>query len=74
MSNMFFFFNLKYELGAVAIPKSVTKARIESNIQIFDFELSAEDRAYIDGFQTGQRLVNLSDAKHSKYWPFGIEY
>lgn len=58
----------------MAIPKSVKKSRIEQNINIFDFELSAEDRAYIDGFQNGKRLVNLSDAKHSKYWPFGIEY
>ena len=34
--------------GAVAIPKSTKKVRLAENIDIFDFELSAEEMAVID--------------------------
>jgi len=63
-----------HEIGTVPIPKSVRKERIESNIDIFDFKLSKEDAAVMEGYHTGKRRVGLSDAKHCKFWPFGIEY
>jgi diketogulonate reductase-like aldo/keto reductase len=31
------------EQGAVPLPKSVTPARMQENIDVFDFELSAQD-------------------------------
>lgn len=65
---------LQFELGTVPIPKSVTKSRIEVNIDIFDFKLSPEDVAVLDGFQCGKRRVEFLDAKHSKFWPFAIEF
>ncbi|KAH6862425.1 hypothetical protein AA0118_g7412 [Alternaria tenuissima] len=36
------------QMGFVPLPKSVTKSRIEENVQIYDFELSAEDMKSLD--------------------------
>ena len=42
--------------GVVTIPKSVKKERIESNSDIFDFEISSEDVAYLDSLDRGERI------------------
>ncbi len=42
--------------GVVTIPKSTKKERIEGNADIFDFELSGEDMARIDGLDRGRRI------------------
>jgi 2,5-diketo-D-gluconate reductase A len=55
------------QLGNVAIPKSVTPARIRENIEIFDFELSDEEMTAIAGSSQGptavsaQRIAGESD-------------
>ncbi|CAD7083079.1 unnamed protein product [Hermetia illucens] len=60
--------------GVVPIPKSVTKSRIQANIDIFDFQLSAEDRQVLDGFNTGHRIIPMTHAKNSPHYPFHEEF
>ena len=43
------------EHGSIIIPKSVTPERIRSNIDLFDFELSADEVASIDALEAGNR-------------------
>jgi methylglyoxal/glyoxal reductase len=42
--------------GVVAIPKSVHRERIISNAQIFDFEITTDDMAAIDGLDKHERV------------------
>lgn len=43
------------QLGNVVFPKSLTPSRIEENIDIFDFELSEDEVARIEGLDRGHR-------------------
>ncbi|XP_064080839.1 aldo-keto reductase family 1 member B1-like isoform X2 [Macrobrachium nipponense] len=67
---------IRYQLqrGLVVIPKSVTKSRIESNIQVFDFELSDEDMKTIDSFDCNGRFLHLTWVKDHPHWPFNVEF
>jgi aldehyde reductase len=53
---------IRYQIqrGNIVIPKSVTKSRIESNFDVFSFDLSSEDIAAIDSFDCNGRLVPLT--------------
>jgi 2,5-diketo-D-gluconate reductase A len=44
------------QLGNIVIPKSVNPVRIESNFDVFDFELSEQDMASIASLDDGTRL------------------
>lgn len=67
---------IRYQLqrGAIVIPKSVTKSRIESNIQVFDFELADEDMKKIDSFDCNGRVLHLNWVKDHQHWPFNTEF
>lgn len=67
---------IRYQIqrGVIAIPKSSTKSRIESNIQVFDFALSDEDMKAIDSFDCNGRFLHLDWVKDHKHWPFNTEF
>ena len=44
---------MQVQRGIATIPKSVTKKRIEENIDIFDFELTPEDLDVLRSFDVG---------------------
>ncbi|MEV6314485.1 aldo/keto reductase [Streptomyces sp. NPDC051776] len=50
------------QTGNVAIPKSVNPTRIRENIDIFGFELDADDLASVAGLNSGTRLGPDPDA------------
>lgn len=41
--------------GIITIPKSINRERIASNVQVFDFQLTAEEMATIDAMNTNTR-------------------
>ena len=45
--------------GAVVIPKSVKESRIKENMDVFDFQLTADDVAAIDALDQGHRFLNF---------------
>lgn len=58
------------QIGVVPIPKSVTKSRIQENINIFDFELAPEDVAVIDTFDCNGRVCEFVEAIGHPHHPF----
>jgi len=63
---------LRYQIerGVIVIPKSVNKARLQQNFDIFDFSLSKEDMAYLDSFDCNGRLIKLDSAYGHPHHPF----
>ncbi len=51
------------QAGLVVIPKSTHVERMQENINIFDFELTADDMAQIKALDRNERLNNHRDLK-----------
>lgn len=62
---------IKYQIqrGVMVIPKSVTKNRIESNFDVWDFELEQEDIDQIDTLDCGARFVHMKGYGLSAHSP-----
>jgi len=63
---------IRYQIqrGHTVIPKSVTKERIASNFQVFDFQLTPEDVALINTFECNGRICPMTGAVGHPYHPF----
>lgn len=58
----------------MAIPKSVSKQRIEQNFQVFDFELTNDEMERINGMDRNWRALLLDDLKDHPEYPYNIEF
>jgi len=60
--------------GLSPIPKSVRPERIAENIDIFDFALSRDEIATIDGLDTGIRAGSNPEVVHAKSFNITIDH
>lgn len=67
---------LRYQLqrGVVVLANSIKKNEIEENIQVFDFELTAEDMTELDGLNRNFRYVTWPFVADHPDYPFTDEY
>lgn len=56
--------HLQHEI--IAIPKSVTPSRIQENLDVFDFVLSADEMKHIDQLNRNERTGSNPDDMHKK--------
>ena len=62
--------------GFIVIPKSIRKERLESNFQLFDFEISYDDFAVLESLDQSHRMVNFNyyGIKDGVNYPFDAEF
>lgn len=58
------------QIGNVVIPKSVTKDRIISNFDVFNFKLSDDDVKEIESFGYTERVCKMTQDQHHPEYPF----
>ncbi|KOB51755.1 Aldo-ketose reductase 5, partial [Operophtera brumata] len=56
------------ELGVVPIPKSVTRSRIEQNLDVFDFTLTQQERDLLKSYDRTYRTVPVKHWITSPYY------
>lgn len=67
---------IRYQIqrGVAVIPKSVSKARIEENFDVFDFKLSEEERTNLNSLNCNVRYLHHDWVADHPYFPFAIEF
>ncbi|XP_052757127.1 aldo-keto reductase AKR2E4-like [Galleria mellonella] len=58
------------DIGVVPIPKSLTKSRIEQNVDIFDFSLTQQDRDLLKTYDKGYRTIPQLKWQSHPCYPF----
>ncbi|PZC73639.1 hypothetical protein B5X24_HaOG209013 [Helicoverpa armigera] len=58
------------ELGVIPIPKSLTKSRIEQNHQVFDFQLTEQEKETLKAFDRNYRTIPQLKWLDHPYYPF----
>jgi diketogulonate reductase-like aldo/keto reductase len=48
------------QTGNIVFPKSTNPAHLAANLDVFDFELTADEMAAIDALDCGKRFFNMS--------------
>lgn len=56
--------------GVICIPKSVTKSRIEANMQVFDFKLTEAEMSSLLAMGCGARRLGLEWINDHPHYPF----
>lgn len=57
--------------GAIPIPKSATKTRIEENLNVFEFNLTDGEMSYLQTFHRDEnQICKFHFAEGSKHYPF----
>lgn len=64
--------NLKYlmQLGVTPLPKSLTKSRIEQNIDLFDFQLANGDLLHLSKYNSNYRTLPQHKWMQNEHYPF----
>ncbi|XP_023392747.1 aldo-keto reductase family 1 member C1 homolog isoform X3 [Pteropus vampyrus] len=67
---------LRYQLqrGLVVLAKSFNEKRMRENLQVFDFQLTAEDMETLDGLDRNIRYLQETDFRDDPNYPFFDEY
>ncbi|XP_058815329.1 1,5-anhydro-D-fructose reductase-like [Topomyia yanbarensis] len=58
------------DIGTIPVPKPSNRCEMLENIDIFDFRLTAEEKALMDRFDNGKRAVPLKYYSHHRDYPF----
>lgn len=58
------------QLGTVPIPKSTNSTRLRENIDVFEFQLSAEEMQQINSFNVNFRAIKAPELAELPHYPF----
>ncbi|TDG50263.1 hypothetical protein AWZ03_003168 [Drosophila navojoa] len=61
------------DYGVVPIPKAANPLHIKENLNIFDFQLTEEDRRLLKGIKPKDRLIKFEEAAEHPFYPFERE-